>query len=124
QQQQPQVVRCQSGGTQPTIQACQQQDAQRQHVGNQAAQCWIFPNGGTSPATANSTPPVSGAKLGACTNQRSSVGSNTPPVRQPPISTPAVHRGVAKAVLPTARHSDNCVLYARDRVPSLPTGLD
>ena len=64
-----QISNCRSGGT-GTADQCRQRDAIAQTGAQsgtaQAPQCWLFPNGGTSPATANSTPPVAGARLGAC----------------------------------------------------------
>lgn len=46
-------------------------------AGTSNGMCWMFPNGGYSPATANSTPPVYGARLDRCPVSNSTTNSQT-----------------------------------------------
>jgi hypothetical protein len=142
------IVQCKSGGT-GTITECKQRDTQAEKTrtdrsislsdlpqlggksednkqsfeGVPSRQCWLFPNGGSMEATANSTPPVLGARLGACDrsvglpviHSQSNNTQTTPSRAQQDIPT---------TVLGSGTNSDNCVYFARDRVPSLPYGLD
>ena len=97
-------------------------DAKSQGNG-QVPQCWRLPNGSSMQATANSTPPIAGSILGACgTTSIPSIHISLPQQQMPTPST--LKRGVVKLSLGTGNNSDNCVFFARDRVPTLPTGLD
>ena len=78
------------------------------------AECWQLKNGQILTSAANSTPPVSGAKRVAC-----------PPPTLPtlPKPLPPPKLGVETKNLGKDLNSDNCVLFARSKVPSLPTGM-
>ena len=84
------------------------------------AECWRLRSGQVVTTSSNSTPPALGAQRVACPS---------PPLIQPPkqpLSTtkpPAPKLGVVKTILPKGPNADNCVLFARSRVPSLPTGM-
>lgn len=77
-----------------------------------SATCWLLKNGQTLTTSANSTSPVAGAKQVAC--------PGAPPLAKLP--TPP-KLGVVTKSLGKGPNSDNCVLYARSRVPTLPTGM-
>ena len=114
--QKPQVIRCHSGGTQPSIPLCEQQDRDRASKASSVqtmqggtpaatAQCWLYPNGNTSPATANSTPPVVGARLGACNSTAPIASSGANPAQQLPATSLAV-RG---ATMTQSYACKNCI---------------
>ncbi len=60
---------CRSGGK-GTLQECQQRDAKTAQKATQTTspQCWLLPGGGSISAHSNSTPPITGARLGKCPN--------------------------------------------------------
>jgi len=103
------------------------------------ADYWRLPNGQIVQTMANSTPPVAGARrvTGNALQQPPQNRAQQPQVQQEPqlaqsfspqITQQTTGRAVTKVptkeVLGTGLHSDNCVLFARDRVPSLPHGMN
>ena len=76
------------------------------------AECWLLKNGQIVVTSANSTPPEAGAKRVTCP---------PPLVAKPPAPAPKL--GVVTTILGTGPKYTNCVLYARSRVKTLPSGL-
>lgn len=79
-----------------------------------SAKCWKTKSGEYLPATSRSTPPIKGARLVKCPEERLSLPKPTPIKLQPKIGVDAIILG---------DYSGECVQYARERVPGLPTGL-
>ena len=126
-----QTVNCHSGGT-GTIPECQRRDAlaqqqqqQRQQPQQQQQQQTVqCHSGGTG-----TIPECQRRDAMVQPHQQTQQPQPTTPRATTPATattTPAQNapRGVTKTLLGTGTHSDNCALFARDKVPTLPYGLD